>query len=186
MRDYEFTVPAGGQDARPAGGNFIKLKYSTEEVRVIAETKDGRNIADLRMTAGTSLTLVERYETIRVSNATAGTVYASLILGLGDVQDSELTGNITVDLGATLSNAAHVVGVAAAELLATSATRRSIVILNNSAGDIYLGSDATVTTANGLKITAGQTITIDKAPQAAVFAIGSGAGLDVRTLSELN
>jgi hypothetical protein len=187
MRDYQFSIPAGGQERRIVGGNFIKVKSSTVETRIIAENKAGQTIADIGMSNGTWVNLPERFETVRIENDTAGTVSVALTIGTGQVDDSELTGTITASKGTTLDNAGHTVGTSAALLLAANAARRSVIINNEDAGNaIYIGSDATVTAATGLKVSAGQSLSLTNAAGAAIYAIGAAAGLTVKTLAELD
>lgn len=90
---------------------------------------------------------------------------------------------VTSSIGTTLTCSAATVGVAAAQLVAANAARQSVTIVNNSVGTVFIGQDATVTTANGLPVTAGQSLVIDKTT-AAIWAIGSGAGLNVRLMVE--
>lgn len=184
MRPYQFTIPASGQDSRAVIGDFIRIDSATVTLKVILEDEDGVMVADLLMTQGRSVALPVDFSNVRVSNPSGGATTATLEIGRGNISDNELTGTITASRGATLSNAAHTVGVAAAELLAADSTRRSIVIQNLSASDIYLGNDSGVLTTNGLKVGPTQSLTVDKAPEAAIFAIGSAAALDVRTFTE--
>jgi hypothetical protein len=46
----------------------------------------------------------------------------------------------------------------------------SVVVLNTSAVDVFLGA-AAVSTATGLKLAAGQSLSVDLAPSEALFAI---------------
>lgn len=186
MRDFEFTIAANGQDPRTVKGDFIKVKSATIELRIVAESKDGRVLADLLMSEGAQVALPVQFEKVRVENPTGSSTIAVLILGNGEVSDNQLSGNVSVNHGTSLANAAHTVGTSAAELLAASSTRNNILIKNRDAtNSIYIGADNTVTTANGFEIEAGQGITIDKSPEAAIWAIGAAVGLDVRTLEEL-
>lgn len=89
---------------------------------------------------------------------------------------------VTTSIGSVLVPAAVAVGAAAVQLAAASASRQSVTILNNSANDIFIG-DVTVTVVNGMRLVAGQALTIDKTT-AAIFAIAAGAGNDVRVLTE--
>ncbi|PHS23394.1 MAG: hypothetical protein COA83_09905 [Methylophaga sp.] len=187
MRDYEFTIKANGQDRRPVIGSFIKVQSATVDVRIIAEDANGSVVADLKMSEGAWVKLpATPFQTIRIENKEAIEVKVVLIIGLGEVDDSSLVGTISISLASTLSNNAATVGTLAALLIPANSAARSHIILNNSAGDIYIGNDAAVTTLSGFKITAGQTVTLDKAPTDAIFSVGSAAGLDVRILSELN
>lgn len=113
-----------------------------------------------------------------------------LTVGYGDISDDRLNISGSIDAssnGTTITNTAHTVGTSAAELLAADSTRRSVLIKNmDTTNSIFVGADNTVTTANGFEIEAGQAIAMDKAPQAAIHAIGAAASIDVRTLQESN
>lgn len=74
------------------------------------------------------------------------------------------------------------VGVAATLIVAASGTRQSLILQNLGAADVYIGGSA-VTTANGLKLASGASLTID-GTTAAVYGISGTAGQDVRYLQE--
>jgi hypothetical protein len=70
------------------------------------------------------------------------------------------------------------IGGTAALLLAARQRRESVIIQNNHATQtLHLGNDADVTTANGLKLAAGTSVTLETA--GVIWAIGSGAGTTV-------
>lgn len=71
------------------------------------------------------------------------------------------------------------IGGTAALLLDVRARRETAIIQNNHATQtLHLGNDANVTTANGLKIAAGGSVTLE-GYQGAIWAIGSGAATTV-------
>jgi len=82
----------------------------------------------------------------------------------------------------TLSAAAVTVGTSAAVVSAASATRQSVLIQNLGSVDIFVGPSG-VTTSNGLKVAAGETLTLDD-NVAAIYAISGTAGQNVRVLTE--
>jgi hypothetical protein len=68
------------------------------------------------------------------------------------------------------------VGAAATLIVAARGRRESIIIQNNHATQtLHIGDDDQVTTATGLKLAAGASVTLD-GYQGAVYGIGSGAG----------
>jgi hypothetical protein len=73
------------------------------------------------------------------------------------------------------------IGGTAALLKAANTSRTSIVIQNVHATQLlYIGSDASVTTANGVRVAAvGGTLTLDDYT-GPIYAIASGAATDVR------
>jgi len=83
----------------------------------------------------------------------------------------------------SIKNSNATVGVAAAELAATPHPGRvSIEIQNRGTKSIYIGFDATVTTANGLEVPKFSTWEKDLGEAINIFAISGTAGQDVRIL----
>jgi hypothetical protein len=75
------------------------------------------------------------------------------------------------------------IGAAAAIIKGAYFRRESIVIKNNHASQIlYLGSNASVTTSNGLPLLAGESIRLKT--KSDVYGIASGAATDVRYFEE--
>jgi hypothetical protein len=169
-------------------GNFIKVKSSSTELRVLAESAEGQPVIDIGMSEGTWVKQFDgqkSFQRVRVKNTSGAPVSVVLTIGYGEVDDSALTGTISQKTGTLLDSFATTVNNTAIELVPVSAARRSVLILNNDpTNDIYIGSDNTVTTANGMKVSPEQQIVLDKAPQAAVWVIGGAAGIDVRVLTE--
>ena len=82
-----------------------------------------------------------------------------------------------------LKNSNETVGLTAAELVSTpSAGRQEVEIYNNSDDEIYLGFDASVTSANGFPIAACSSYTVKLSEDLDIFAIGAAAGQDVRIM----
>lgn len=68
------------------------------------------------------------------------------------------------------------IGGTATLLVAARQRRENIIIQNNHATQtLHVGNDSNVTTANGLKIAAGGSLTLE-GYQGAIYVIGSGAG----------
>jgi hypothetical protein len=66
---------------------------------------------------------------------------------------------------------------------AANSRRESIVVQNVHASQVlYLGSDASVTTSNGLKLLAGESIRLQT--KSAIYGIGSGSATDTRYFEE--
>jgi len=184
MRDYSRTITANSSVSAGVIGNFIKLKDSTSTVRIVAENKDGREVANLRMSVGTSIRISEQYQRVRIENETGSPVTCDLILGYGDVQDSELSGTITQSRGTRIENAVDTVNTTSKKILNSDSTRRSLVLLNTDAANVLYVGGSGVTAANGLPLIAGQSIVLDHSPSGEVWAIGSAAGIVVKILSE--
>jgi hypothetical protein len=76
---------------------------------------------------------------------------------------------------------AQSVGTTAAEALATPlAGRKSVTVQNNSNNSVYLGTDNTVTTANGMHIPKRSSATYPIGPDIDIWLIADAAATDVR------
>lgn len=67
---------------------------------------------------------------------------------------------VVVEGGTAFATAQYTPTAAAATLIAARETRKSVVIVNGSNVDIFVGP-ATVTTANGIRVSAGASLTIN-------------------------
>lgn len=82
-----------------------------------------------------------------------------------------------------MANAAVSVLVTATDLAATDlVNRKRILIQNLGSKKIYIGKDATVTTANGIELFAGASMELDIGPAVNVHAISSSGTQDVRVM----
>lgn len=186
MRDYDLTIPANGSDQRAIIGNFIKVKTASVELRVRAEDEDGQSVADLLMSQGAFVNLPSQFQTVRIENPTGSSTTATLIIGRGVVDDSQLSGEVTIGQGQTVTQIADTVATIAAEIIASNTGRRSVAIQNlDSANEIYIG-DNTVTTANGFKIGPDSGLVIDKAAAASIWAVSAVGTPAIRILEELS
>lgn len=186
MRDYALTIPANGGNGRDVKGSFIKVKTASVELRVIAENLAGVTVADLKMSQGAYVNLPAVFDKVRVENPTGSQTEAVLIIGLGVVDDSQLSGQVSIGQGQTLKPTAQNMSTTPAQLLAADNNRRGVIIQNNdAAADIFIG-DSTVTTANGLKVEAGNALTLDKAAAGEIWAVADTGTPEVRTLEELS
>jgi len=80
-------------------------------------------------------------------------------------------------------NTAETVGTSAAEIVSSPlAGRHTITIQNEGTADVYFGSSAGVTVANGLKISKKSSATYRLCEDIAIFMISGSAGQDVRVL----
>lgn len=74
------------------------------------------------------------------------------------------------------------VGTTAAVIASRRDSRNSIIVQNVHASQVlYVGTDSSVTTSNGLKVAAGESVKIDDY-RGVVYGIASGAATDVRFL----
>lgn len=107
--------------------------------------------------------------------------YPSTQVALGQAFDPTQKGLRQASADGPILATKATVGVAAALLLASALAARSVVLIRPGA-DIQIGPDNAVTTANGFTIAANTTLTLEVGPGVAIWAIASGAGVDVRVL----
>lgn len=75
------------------------------------------------------------------------------------------------------------IGAAAALIKAANSRRESIVVQNVHATQVlYVGTDSSVTDANGLKLAAGESIRLET--KSAIYGYGSGAATTGRYFEE--
>ena len=87
------------------------------------------------------------------------------------------------ELYAAMKNSVETVGTSAAEVLVTPlANRRQVTIQNEGNANIYIGHNASVTAANGIKISKNSSATYDIPAAVDIFMIADSAGQSVRFL----
>lgn len=80
----------------------------------------------------------------------------------------------------TIANSAVTVTDSATLIIAARTGRKALIILNNSAGDVYIGGTG-VTTTNGFKLTTGQSFS-DYATGAAWYGIVASSTANMRVI----
>jgi hypothetical protein len=88
-----------------------------------------------------------------------------------------------VERGATIAHGQGSVTTSAAQFLASGSTRRSVTIQNLGNDYVYIGATG-ITANNGIRLSPGQTLVIDKSPNAAIFAIASSGTQTCSYLTE--
>lgn len=120
-----------------------------------------------------------------VTSATAQTVTVATTNGRGGydrvAQTISVTGAIKLQQSTAITDLAPVtVGTAAVQLVAADSTRTGVRIFNNGSAEIYIGG-AGITTANGaVKVPPTGIWNEDNVAGAALYAISSAAGQNVR------
>lgn len=146
---------------------------------------DDQNPVELNNGLGVRYLQSEAFDVLRIQNgATPQTI--ELYIGTGDVIDNRFSASGALSVRSIASQSAAYgavsVGVAATLVRAANTGRASIIVQNIGAGVVYLGNDAGVTTASGIRLQVGDaiTLTIDDA----IYAISTIAATDVRYLEE--
>lgn len=100
-----------------------------------------------------------------------------------EVRSPPATQLVTSSIGTSIATAAVSVGTSATLLSAADSLRQAVTIQNNDASaDLYVGGSG-VTTATGIKVPAGGSITLDKTTAAIYGRVSSGT-VDARVLEE--
>lgn len=83
-------------------------------------------------------------------------------------------GLAVIERGATIASTSVSVTTTSGQIVASSATRRSVVLTNLGSDNVFIGASG-VNDNQGVRLSPGQTLTIDKSPTAAIHAkAGSG------------
>lgn len=106
----------------------------------------------------------------------AGVKTAVTILDRSDGTDTE---NLGLTGAKTFSTAAPT-DSAGSEILAANAQRKSALIVNNSGGTVYLGGSSGVTSANGIPLADGQSLTDTTSTDAWYARAATGVTGDLR------
>jgi len=186
MREYEFSISSGGQQARTVQGNFVRIKSASDEINVKVENKEGRIIADLNLSGGMRFKVPDIFHTLRVANNNAGSVNAVLVAGVGDVDDTEISGNVTIDGSDAIGTAADVSLSATAQTLisAANASRHEILITNLSSNSEFIRiGDINAGASRGAELAPGGTISLNTS--AAVYGYNPGASAQSVTVLEV-
>lgn len=90
---------------------------------------------------------------------------------------------VVVERGATIASTSASVTTTSGQIVASSATRRSVVLTNLGSDNVWIGASG-VTDNQGIRLAPGQTLTIDKSPTAAVHAKAASGTQTVAIFTE--
>lgn len=180
MRNYEFSLTAGA--VLSIGGlqaDFVRVVTASGPVEITPN--EDQPLAGMRQ--GMSYRAPQSFSRVSFLSETTQTI--EVMIGFGNVSDDRVNGQIdTKSQGATLATDSHTLSTSASEILAENEARRSAIIQNIDASiTVYVGVSG-VTTGNGLKLKPGQSVTLDKAAGAAIYAIAASGTPELRTLTE--
>lgn len=111
----------------------------------------------------------------------AGTPFKSEQEVLSRSFDETAEGLRAAPLTGVIKAQAVTVGTGAALLIASALAGRKVLMIR-PASDIHIGESSGVTTATGFTIAANTTVTLEVGPGVTIYAIGGGAGINVRVL----
>lgn len=89
----------------------------------------------------------------------------------------------TVERGATIASTSASVTTTSGQIVAASATRRTIVLTNLGTDYVWIGASG-VTDNQGIRLAPGQALTIDRSPTAAVHAKAASGTQTVAVFTE--
>lgn len=178
----ELSIDGSGFLTVKGNGNFTVVATDLD-IRSLTSASDS---LEIKTAAGQALGIDgSGFITANINGTVA---VSSTDLDIRDLtQTDEITayqgGSWSVNIGTVTSwkATADTVGLTAAELVGTPlAGRTKIEIQNLGTKDIYIGSDNTVTTSNGLKLPKGASYVESLSASVDVFAISGTAGQGVR------
>jgi len=183
IRKFTRTLAANAETViNVSGATAVQCTGATAGFSV---RPDDRNPVELANGLGIRYQEEEAFNTLRITNeGTPQTI--ELYIGSGDVIDNRFSasGALSTRLLAAQSSAYGNVSVGTSATLVRAANtgRASILVQNLGAGTIYLGSDSSVTTANGIQAQPGAAVEFKV--DDAIYAISSAAATDVRYFEE--
>lgn len=177
MRIYDIILTAGNFEMFGIEGDFLYLINAPSSVRVSFENT-GLN-KDVEMMEGMTIK-PGKYTSLRIFSAVNQTV--KILAGFGDVNHNRISGSINVVQQVSNSINNYAVNCnASMEIVPRNLNRKKVTIIPTN-GDIFIGDDG-VTTNNGMPIIAGSPCEIETS--AAIYAIPSGAAVDIRVIEEI-
>lgn len=181
MRRFKLNLPAGQLVPLTVRGDYLRVISGSAEFQIQPDTSHSLS----GMQSGMAYTTDKTFNELKLTSDVTQDV--EIMAGLGRVDDnrSSISGTVdTASKGATVASSGETVGTSAVEILAADVQRRGVIIQNlDSAANIYIGGSG-VTTGSGLKVEPSGFLVLDKAPQGAIYAIATAAGVDVRVLTE--
>lgn len=184
MRTYDATLSAGQAKTLTVNGNFFALINAVGAVDlefqyVGTAGTGGFTEVSAGMVAGYSEIFPGQMTQVTVTSSIAQTIRYGCGNGNARFDASTI---ITKQATSQTETAPATVGVAAASVLAGSATRQRIIFTADAAngGDIYLGGSTVTTVNSAIKLGAGESWIEERAAGAAWYAIASAAGQTLR------
>lgn len=181
---YSKEFSPGERRSIPVRGNYIRGMSGTLPYNVRLD-----DAAPAKFQTGVAYdTQGQVFESVEIHNTSGTTQVIEIAVALGRIEDNRLVGNVDISGGIRLAGStgasygAASVGTSAVEIVPASTGRVSVLIQNTGAAAVYVGTDASVTAANGIIIGAGGSAELTV--QTAVYAVASAGTLDVRYLEE--
>jgi hypothetical protein len=178
---FEYTLASGESARLAARGRLIRGVGADERYQIRLD--DGA-LTDFE--TGIAFESPQFFERVEIVNTAAASQKIRIAIADGYVDDNRLVGQIDINGGIrqagnrSASYGAESVSTTAVEISAANPNRGNM-LLQPQDGDIFVGTDASVTVSNGIKVAAGSSASFTL--QTAIFAIAAAA-VDVRYLEE--
>ena len=124
-----------------------------------------------------------------VADGTLGTVKVQYVKLMDGTLDGTSKASISsaglkvIERGTTIASGNASVTTSAATVLALDATRRTAVLTNLGSDYVWVG-DSGITANEGIRLAPGQTLTIDRAPTPAIYAVAASGTQTVAWFTE--
>jgi hypothetical protein len=194
------TVTVALGSALPAGSNVIggvtqSGTWNIGSITTLPALAAGSNVIGGVTQSGSWTVDVGNNPTVLIGNASVpindnggtisidGTVAATQS-GAWTVTANAGTGTMAViERGATIASTSASVTTTSGQIIASSATRRTIVLTNLGSDYVWIGASG-VTDNQGIRLAPGQALTIDRSPTAAVHAKAASGTQTVAIFTE--
>lgn len=180
---YEQTLAAGESLTIAASGVFIggMAGEAPYEIRL-----DSGPLVDFE--TGYGFQSPQQFDRVEILNSHTDAQTIKIAISDGVLIDNRLVGKIDISGGIRLAGnrtaAYGTVAVATSATLvrAANSDRGTCLLQNVGGSDVYVGTDGSVTTSNGVLVAAGASITLTV--QTAIHAIADGSASELRFIDE--
>jgi hypothetical protein len=183
MKKFTVSLTAGDSRQITVKGNYFRALSANDPF--VIEFSDGTKSEFL---GGLGVRVPSGFDWVRIESKTAQDV--EFMAGNGQIDDNRLLGTVgisgsinAVGLAANSANYGAVSVSTTATLIKAATASRKTLLVQPLDGDIYFGSDASVTTSNGVLIRQLTGMVIENVGD--VYAIAAAA-TDVRFFEEVN
>tara|TARA_R110002124_G_scaffold266813_1_gene433800 strand:+ start:10492 stop:11067 length:576 start_codon:yes stop_codon:yes gene_type:complete len=171
------TIADGEELQVNVAGTFCRVRSADQDFLIHF---DNGSSAHVGLNDALNFDKEQAFNNLMIVNDSGAALTFQLDIGYGSVETNSLAINGTVKTagGAARAHDVDTVGVAAVQLMAQNNSRTGWFIYNNGTAPIFVGSDNTITAANGTPIPVGGGMGGDDTDE--IWAISGTAGHDVR------
>lgn len=180
---FSYPLNAGQSVRINYVANYLLLRSNTGAVNTLQVSINGQEYQTIPVGTKFKFPADEEWLYIDVKNNDSGATTFALQLGLGDIDNADITfsGSITTNISATSvfsGTAVTATTTAGATSYTPDSTCRTLDIYNNGSFPVWYG-DSTVngSTGKGIPILAGEKVSIDTSAQQYFHAVGGSSQL---------